>query len=426
MAALSLKSLLERGYLPEELPPTFTSAPFAKFSEKGAIEFGQVEKEPKRLKGVDYSASKAGYRRRLFTIPHPVSQFFVCQFISKNWTAINAHYKKTKFSVSVPIPAEDATARSIAITPFHELNALIHKRLGQFEFIAKSDIQRFYPSIYTHSIPWAMHGKAAAKADGKPDSTAVPFNKLDRCIQRGQDGQTVGIPIGPDTSRIVGEIIATAIDETLRKIVGKKLCDCARHVDDLYLAANSRADAEECIASLRMALREFGLEINELKTVVSASSAVRDDAWPRKLTKLLKEYDGKESEGLFEIFEEAFAISENIKSDAPVRFLLRWGDRNNLFENHWDVLENFFIKCLVHHPHTIDHVARIAASRRLFHNDVNGKRWASVITNQLQHHLNIGHDHEVCWLLWITILFSIKLDDPTAVKLISYPMPLWR
>jgi hypothetical protein len=33
----------------------------------------------------------------------------------------------------------------------------------------------------------------------------------------------------------------------------------------------------------------------------------------------------------------------------------------------------------------------------------------------------MGHDHEVCWLLWIIILLAIKLDDQTAAQLISYP-----
>ena len=84
-------------------------------------------------------------------------------------------------------------------------------------------------------------------------------------------------------------------------------------------------------------------------------------------------------------------------------------------------LGEFFLKCLVHHPHTIDHVARIAVSRKLFDDDLDEKKWASVALNQLQHHLDMGHDHEICWLLWITISLSIKLSDPVAEKLIAYP-----
>ena len=150
------------------------------------------------------------------------------------------------------------------------------------------------------------------------------------------------------------------------------MCGCFRHVDDLYLAANSRADAEACIASLRMALREFGLEINETKTALYRSSELRDDAWPRKLIKLLSAYNVDKQEGqLYELFDSTFELATDLKSDAPVRFLLRWGDRNGVFDEHWDTLENFFIKCLIHHPHTGEQVARIIVSRKLFDDDLD-------------------------------------------------------
>jgi hypothetical protein len=65
-----------------------------------------------------------------------------------------------------------------------------------------------------------MHGKAASKKDTSSNSPTVNFNKLDWCLRRGQDGQTIGIPIGPDTSRIIGELICSAIDGKLRSYAG--------------------------------------------------------------------------------------------------------------------------------------------------------------------------------------------------------------
>ncbi|MFM6127183.1 MAG: hypothetical protein ACKPBV_00235 [Sphaerospermopsis kisseleviana] len=29
----------------------------------------------------------------------------------------------------------------------------------QYKYLIKTDIKNFYPSIYTHSIPWALHKK---------------------------------------------------------------------------------------------------------------------------------------------------------------------------------------------------------------------------------------------------------------------------
>jgi len=68
---------------------------------------------------------------------------------------------------------------------------------------------RVITSIYTHSIPWALHTKEKARADTK---YALPGNRLDLWMRECQDKQTGGIPIGPDTSYIVSEVIGTAMD----------------------------------------------------------------------------------------------------------------------------------------------------------------------------------------------------------------------
>jgi hypothetical protein len=62
-----------------------------------------------------------------------------------------------------------------------------------------ADISEFYHSIYTHSISWALHTKLFAKSNQK---AKVVGNLLDKATQNGQHGQTVGIPIGPDTSLV--------------------------------------------------------------------------------------------------------------------------------------------------------------------------------------------------------------------------------
>ena len=36
--------------------------------------------------------------------------------------------------------------------------------------------------------------------------------RLDKAVRKGQDNQTVGIPVGPDTFRVIAEIVAVSID----------------------------------------------------------------------------------------------------------------------------------------------------------------------------------------------------------------------
>jgi glycosyltransferase A (GT-A) superfamily protein (DUF2064 family) len=73
-------------------------------------------------------------------------------------------------------------------------------------YILQADINRFYPSVYTHSIPWAIHTKAVAKSNR---GDGYIGNRIDRLVRNGQDGQTMGIPIGPDTSLLIAEILLT-------------------------------------------------------------------------------------------------------------------------------------------------------------------------------------------------------------------------
>src|SRR3546814_5011434 len=79
--------------------------------------------------------------------------------------------------------------------------------------VCSSDL-RFYPSIYTHSIAWAILGKAHVKASHHTTAFKGHFaNHLDKAVGAGQEGQTIGIPIGPDTSRIIAELVAVVVEE---------------------------------------------------------------------------------------------------------------------------------------------------------------------------------------------------------------------
>ena len=67
------------------------------------------------------------------------------------------------------------------------------------QYVVKCDISTCFPSIYTHSLPWAIMGRDRAKQDRtvRPDSWA---NKIDKLLQKVSDGETHGLLIGPHSS----------------------------------------------------------------------------------------------------------------------------------------------------------------------------------------------------------------------------------
>ena len=155
------------------------------------------------------------------------------------------------------LPAERASARS------------------KGKFILQADISNFYGSIYTHTIPWALHGKAEARAalSGKP-SEELLGDTLDKLCRAMQDGQSVGLPVGPDASLLLAEVILSKVDNSvLAACAGKGF----RFIDDYELVFDSELRAIEIRTALQSALAEFRLTLNPLKTGIRRLPVGLDD-----------------------------------------------------------------------------------------------------------------------------------------------------
>jgi hypothetical protein len=130
------------------------------------------------------------------------------------------------------------------------------------------DVSRCFDSIYTHSISWALLGKKFAKGNKKVRSTAEAFDGL---MMHVNHGETNGIVIGPEISRIFAEIIFQTVDlAAIRKLEGRNRrygheYSIRRYVDDIFIFANSDAVAEEAKDVYLDALAEYNLYSNPLK-----------------------------------------------------------------------------------------------------------------------------------------------------------------
>jgi hypothetical protein len=99
-------------------------------------------------------------------------------------------------------------------------------------------------------------------------------------LRHGQDGQTVGIPVGPDASRYVAEVIGAAIDAEFVRRGGAADTTVIRHVDDVWIGADTHAEAEAALWRYRESIRAFELDINESKTRIYSDDFQFSDSWP--------------------------------------------------------------------------------------------------------------------------------------------------
>ena len=104
-------------------------------------------------------------------------------------------------------------------------------------------------------------------------------SQIDKALQRGNSRETFGIPVGPDTSRMMAEILLSGIhsNQSLETILQDRAG--YRLVDDFFIGFDNEVEAHRCKDILRRALWDYNLHFNETKTGIKRSSAFFDDSW---------------------------------------------------------------------------------------------------------------------------------------------------
>ncbi len=235
MALNFAKALLTRGFFPAEVPPPFTGRMY------GDALIPAINSLPREYTMLShardarlcrYNLARAGALVRHLSIPNPVPYVGLAVAIETAWPSIRAKYGRSRLSLSQPVRSGER-----AVKPRRAHGDLQRERNRQWRLarhVLRTDIAMCYESIYTHTIPWAAHGKSVAKTNRQARS---PYwgNFLDRWVQKCQDGQTRGLPIGPDASLVIAEIVLSACDVELQTQRASFLAGF-RHYDDYDFA----------------------------------------------------------------------------------------------------------------------------------------------------------------------------------------------
>ena len=247
------QQIVEFGFFSEQFPACFSSKMLTeKLSEimvEININYKQINKHSKKkvTSPFDISIYKNDISRRILSLPNPESFLRIVKFYSENWDKIKElSYSPNSLSpityfrsylednLMEEINCENLRENVMAKSDFIKgIKECISISLG-FQYRLKVDIANCYNSIYTHSITWAICGKAIAKKymrTKEPASLKDIYelgDALDLFIRLQKNNETNGILVGPFTSRIFSEIILAAIDTELRE----KGFIFKRYVDD--------------------------------------------------------------------------------------------------------------------------------------------------------------------------------------------------
>ena len=243
---------------------------------------------------------------RELNVPHPRSQILVVSFYEQYKESIIYYCSQSYFSIRAPrkiatykfykdnlhkskssddtssieeINKEYKNQKSFFsykdysnIYKFYE-SPRYHRCEKKYNKLLKLDISKCFDSIYTHSLAWALLGKQAVKENLKAVKNTFA-GQFDRLMQNINYGETNGIIIGPELSRIFAEIILQAADkkiefllETEHGLQNKVDFEMLRYVDDYFIFYNEEKDKNTIVEIAQHVLEEYKLHLNSAKEV---------------------------------------------------------------------------------------------------------------------------------------------------------------
>ncbi|MFZ1568997.1 MAG: antiviral reverse transcriptase Drt3b [Thiolinea sp.] len=151
---------------------------------------------------------------------------------------------------------------------FNDVRYLIlEKKFSCLHFL---DVANCFDSIYTHSISWAVKNKEFIKdhIDFKNQFCQI----FDTYMQRSNNNETNGIPVGSEVSRIFAEIIFQAIDVNIEKTLyenhnfeyGKDYV-VMRYVDDYIVFSRNIREAKYITDAISDSLNNYNLYLGQNK-----------------------------------------------------------------------------------------------------------------------------------------------------------------
>ena len=418
---MALSDILERGYFPDELPKPFDTTSFASAVTGSGVplpadfnkNISQRYPSMPSAKPAKYSHARGGLLRRQLCLANPVPHYLLCREIDANWGALQPHIGGTPLSATKPVLSPRGRSIQGAL-PLAAGPVLAARTRLNSRYILRTDIAMFYHSVYTHAISWALDTKLVAKGNTGP---GLLGNRLDFWVRCGQDRQAVGIPVGPDTSLVISEILMQACDKEL-------LAACPgirghRFIDDYELGFRSRADAEDAFHRLERILADYELALNPRKTSVIELPCNLEKPWVSPLRSFAFEATASGQQGeLWGFFDLAFQLHRQYPDDAVLKFALGRLGHLEVAPSNWELFQRLLLDCTAPEPATLPWVLDSIIRRS---NEGAAPALAEieeVMNSLIIDHSALAHSSEVAWALWgcLALRMTVSAQAAAAVS----------
>jgi len=416
--------LLRCNYFPmvkehlDEIPPIFSTKDLTSdIAEDIAEQIFQIAVRRNGYDQIEYRTTRFNGVIRRMHIPHPFPYAHLCKCISDNWENLNHICNNPASQIKPALHDDDrivilgeyeklVAGRVVVMEKekFPEAVLQVLELSNNARYRANADISSCFPSIYTHSIPWALVGHDKAKSNR---SAAEWYNQLDKFQRDVKRGETHGIPIGPATSNIISEIILDKVDKKLMEKGYRFL----RFIDDYKCYCETHEQAEQFLLDLEHELGKYLLTINAKKVLIEELPIPHRSGWVIDLVNHLPPDENPSARRVADFLDYAVNLQKQYSEGSVVKYAAR-SLVKKINKNNVKVFLRYLTMISFHYPVVLPILCEVAKKNTEATRDLD-------FDCILKQHLKFRRSDAACWTLYIMGICGKTIDDQLADEVIS-------
>lgn len=422
-----LRRLVSHGFFAPELPPCFVSEDLARY--RRAI-LARIDALPLTRRGdpghyafvsepATFYFPRFGKDDRRHGVPNPIAHLLLSRVLANNYVDLARRAGASKLTLS-RLGFDWSGSRALVRNSVEFRDDFRINLSSRREEYAVADIRAFFHSIYTHAIPWAIHGKEFAKRNR---GVAHYGNLIDLLSRNAQDGQTIGLPVGPDTSRLIAEVVASAMDVDIQRRLSVGSRDASRYIDDYTLSSPDGAGGEVLLAAVRQSAALFELELNNEKSAVYPTSYRQNKGWQQAARAHLPRSAAPggriEASELQHFLYQLGRVCISHPDINVEKYGLQHARSALVNADDWNTLQFSLINAYRRNSSLVSLLVEACLLRQVAHGDVQADVLTEFMENRIPVLARANRTGEIIWLLFLAIRLDLVLSSGRLAPLFA-------
>jgi hypothetical protein len=214
---------------------------------------------------------------------------------------------------------------------------------------------------------------------------------------------------------VLAELVGTAIDFQVQKTLKLDRKRAFRSIDDWYVGFDSAGEAEDAIATVAAACRDFELQLNAEKTRTLQASAAVDSLWPTDLRgHRFSTVPVERTRALEHFFVKAFSFANEHPGQNVLNYAIKRTRAISVSKADWRLYESYLLKASRASATVITTAAQILVSYNHMGYPIDKHRVGKLIEDLIRKNAPLAHHAEVAWALFLAKALKIQISKRAA------------